>query len=333
LHWKFEEIILMKILHIVLNLFCISLSLHQASFANALSLPDGDILYYEETARGKGNLMLMELNSGRKTQVGRSGTRADHFPNWSPDGRLIAFESYRKGGWHVWVSDANGQNARRLSNLPAHSTSSYEFDPGFSVDNHTLVFSRLDELFTVTLSDPRPKQLTPSNNGISETAPVYSPDGQRIAIMGYSEKDLSWDIYTMGKDGSDFKRLTYQQGRNLAPYWSPDGQCILFYSDRNGSFELYEININDNFLHPIFNQQQLDQAQFKPTKFVDPWDNDWGATEQYRASYSPDGSWIAFSRVIDGDRELFISRRDGSQITRITFRPGLDASPMWRPQH
>ena len=293
--------------------------------------PNGELLYFEQIRLGKGELMAVDISTGKKRQIGQSGSRPDHFPSWSSKGDKILFESYREGGWHVWISNSDGSDARRLSNLPSYNTRYYEFDPAISPDNQTAIFVQGMDLMTVKLDNLTPKRLTPQENGISETAPTYSPDGQSIAMMGYAGKDKSWDIYTLSADGKRFTRLTMNQGRNLAPQWSPDGESILFYSDRSGSFEIYEMKKDGTNVHPIFSQAQLNKAGFVRTKFIDPWDNNYGATSQYRASYSPDGRWITFSREIGGDRELFVARRDGTNIRRITFRKGLDASPMWRP--
>ena len=40
---------------------------------------------------------------------------SDQFPAWSPDGRLIAFESLRSGSWHIWLMRSDGSGARRLT--------------------------------------------------------------------------------------------------------------------------------------------------------------------------------------------------------------------------
>lgn len=308
------------------------LLLLQIVVASSSKSPEGEILFYEEFRQGKGNIVLLKLTKGEKRKVGHSGSRSDHFPSWSADGEKIAFESYRKGGWHIWVADADGTNARRLSNLPDYITNSYEFDPNFAPDNQSVVFVKGEDLWAVTLNNPTPKRITFKDNNIWETAPNFSPDGRQIVLAGYDQKTQERNIYTLSNNGSELTQLTSDQCHNLAPIWSPDGRHILFYSDRNGSFELYEMTREGKNVRAVFDQAQLESAGFQKTAFVDPWDNDWGATEQYRADYSPDGNWIVFSRDIEGDRELFVSKRDGSSIIRITHRPGLDGQPVWRPR-
>ena len=54
--------------------------------------------------------------------------------------------------------------------------------------------------------------------------PMVSPDGNQIAFV------YKGDIYTVGVDGGDAKRLTFQSKMDLQPIWSPDGMKIAFAS-------------------------------------------------------------------------------------------------------
>ena len=51
--------------------------------------------------------------------------------------------------------------------------------------------------------------------------PMVSPDGNQIAFV------YKGDIYTVGVDGGDAKRLTFQSKMDLQPIWSPDGIELL----------------------------------------------------------------------------------------------------------
>lgn len=48
-------------------------------------------------------------------------------------------------------------------------------------------------------------------------------------------------------------------------------------------------------------------------------------------AWSSEGEWIAFTSNRDGNMELYIVRADGSGLRRVTFRPGSDRMPVWRP--
>jgi Tol biopolymer transport system component len=293
--------------------------------------PAGDILFYSE-ALGARQLYSLTLPNGDARPVGRSGGRPDHFPQWSGDGQKIVFESYRMGGWHSWVMDADGANARRVSNVPRNSTRHYEFDASFAPDNKTIIFINNFDLYTVTLDDATPRRLGNASPLLYETAPAYAPDMRRIVFAGVKENETEAHIYTITADGKSRRQLTSGQSNNMAPVWAPDGERLMFYSDRDGSLELYEMNVDGGDIRPILQPAAAKEAGFVRTAMVDPWDNDNGAMRQYRASYSPDGAWIAFSRDINGDRELFVCDRQGAVIKRITFQKGYDGFPAWRPQ-
>ncbi len=291
------------------------------------------ILHYEGTAPGRGELVLLDLDSGTRRTVGKSGSRPDHFPSWSPDGSRFAFESYRKGGWHVWVANADGSQARRLTDLPDYNPRHYEFDPSFSNDGRSVVFVQGADLWRVSLDDPSPRRLGPQGQSVWASAPAVSPDGRSIVYVRSDEEDQHYRLFLMNGDGSSHRPLIRDAtGNHLAPTWSPDGSRVLFYSDRSGSLELYELAVADESVRAVLDPSTLDAAGFETVPMIDPWDNNWGAIEQYRASYSPDGEWITFSREVDGDRELFAVRRDGTRLERLTRRPGLDAQPSWRPR-
>ena len=160
---------------------------------------------------------------------------------------------------------------------------------------------------------------------------MNSKHRKTLAVVFINREASRYDIQVVDRQG-ERRTLTQDQGHNLAPCWSPDGSRILFYSDRDGSFEPYEMNADGSAPRPLFDEKQRADAGFTTATPINPWDNDWGATDQYRASYSPDGEWVVFSRDVDGDRELFLSRRDGTSIQRLTGRKGFDGHPSWRPR-
>jgi Tol biopolymer transport system component len=76
-------------------------------------------------------------------------------------------------------------------------------------------------------------------NGGSDTAPDWSPDGQRLAFN--SHEDGTYEIYTTARTGGARTRLTKAGGNNVAPTWSPDGSWIAYLSDRSGQWAVWAI--------------------------------------------------------------------------------------------
>lgn len=60
--------------------------------------------------------------------------------------------------------------------------------------------------------------------------PTWSPDGSQIAFTG-SDGGIS-DLYIVGSDGQNLRRLTNDRYADLTPSWSPDGRTIAFTTDR-----------------------------------------------------------------------------------------------------
>ena len=69
-----------------------------------------------------------------------------------------------------------------------------------------------------------------------DTAPTYSPDGRQIAFE--SDRGGTQQIYVMGSDGGNAKRITFGNGRYANPVWSPRGDLIAFIKMQGGQFYL-----------------------------------------------------------------------------------------------
>ena len=97
-----------------------------------------------------------------------------------------------------------------------------------------------------------------ATNGVIRlaVAPVWSPDGRRIAFD--STRDGNWEIYTMAVDGSDVRRLTNHEAADTRPNWSPDGQWIAFQSWRHGGgFEIYVMRPDGTDLRRVTYSAQI----------------------------------------------------------------------------
>ena len=79
--------------------------------------------------------------------------------------------------------------------------------------------------------------------GTGEFAPDWSPDGQRIAFE--SNRDGTFQIWTVSLDGSDLRQLTRGSAENTQPVWSKDSTRISFVSKRDGREEIYVMSATD----------------------------------------------------------------------------------------
>ena len=147
-----------------------------------------------------------------------------------------------------------------------------------------------------------------TQNASDDWAPVWSPDGQRLAFA--SSRDGNTEVYVMDADGTNPTNLTQNadtDGWNLV--WSPDGQRLAFTSERDGNTEVYV----------------MDADGTDPTNLTQSAGDDWAPV------WSPDGQHIAFTSNRDGNTEVYVMDADGTDPTNLTQSAGDDWAPVWSP--
>jgi TolB protein len=166
-------------------------------------------------------------------------------------------------------------------------------------------------IFTIHTDGSHRRKLTTTGG----YGPVWSPDGTMIAF----QRDDG--IALMDATGGEQRALV--DGRN--PAWAPDGHRMS-YACREGYDEHDGSEFNDLCL--------LDLRNGTETVVVSHTD-DWLRADG--SSWSPDGTWIAFTRTsVEGDdytheRQLFRVKADGTELTAIPNTDPLAASPAWSP--
>ena len=112
--------------------------------------------------------------------------------------------------------------------------------------------------------DVSTNKLWPITTDLRDTGPVFSPDGQKLALT-YKQHD-HWEVYTLDLLTGARRRLTKPpiladpQYNSASPAWSPDGQHIAFVTDRTGSWEIWVMSADGSEQRPLFSPEV--QAQF-----------------------------------------------------------------------
>ena len=154
--------------------------------------------------------------------VSISSTRADDMPQFSPDGRRVAFTSDRSGGFEIWVADPDGSNAVQLTSMGARA-SGY---PHWSPDGERIVFhSNLEgqwEVYAIPSAGGKPRNL--SSDPASDFFPSFSRDGRWIYLN--SNRTGDFHIWKIPASGGDAVQVAESIG--YAPQEAPDGASIYY---------------------------------------------------------------------------------------------------------
>ncbi|HEV2763768.1 MAG TPA: protein kinase [Pyrinomonadaceae bacterium] len=234
----------------------------------------------------------------------------DQHPDWSPDGKRVAFTSNRDGKPDIYVMDWDGQNVRRLT----HNTAE-DFAPVWSPDGSRIAFTSKrdgnDEIYVMNADGSNQTKLT--DTPAADSRPAWSPDGRRLAFA--SNRDSApdtFDIYVMNADGTAPKRLTDDPAFDSDPAWSPDGAKIAFASNRDGNFEVFVMNDDGTRQTNLTTNLAFDG---KPV-------------------WSPDGKQLAFTSNRDNEPsnfDVFLMGADGSAPHKLTNDAATDDEPSWSP--
>lgn len=138
-------------------------------------------------------------------------------------------------------------------------------------------------------------------------SPRFSPDGRRIAYVGFTGGQASIRILDVAS-GAD-RPLLAEAGMSFSPAFSPDGRQIAFSMASGGNSDIYLMDVDGGY------PRQLTNA---PGSDIGP-------------SFSPDGRQIVFESSRSGSQQIYVMNSDGSDQRRISFGGGAFASPAWSP--
>ena len=127
----------------------------------------------------------------------------DSDPDWSPDGRNIAFTSDRGGSPVIWVMSADGSGATRIT-----SNARADRNPAWSPDGTRIAFSREGssnnrDIVIVNADGSNATSVTSGYHTAAE--PAWSPDGLKIAFSAFYPADFyypaEFQIQVIGTNG------------------------------------------------------------------------------------------------------------------------------------
>jgi Tol biopolymer transport system component len=194
----------------------------------------------------------------------------DWNPIWSPDGKYLYFASDRGGSMNLWRVPIDEPSGKVLGRPEAITTpASFVGTLSFAADGRHLAYASMLTTSNIQMLafDPASKTVTGAPVPITSGSKPYSnpdisPDGAWLAFQASGGQE---DIFVCRIDGTGLRQLTNDVARDRVPRWSPDGQRIAFYSDRNGRYNIWSIHPDGSGLEQLTDAAgNLDFAVWSP---------------------------------------------------------------------
>lgn len=260
--------------------------------------PDGRLIACGGLTKDKGNIYTLfgvEANSGAVTRLTPKSWARVYRVVWSRDGNTLTFLAKEESGgltevWKLQLSD--GQAARITNDLDGHGTNSL----GVSSFGPSLVTAKSDILSTIwivpgTGDTTKARQIT---SGVNREDGSYglswTPDGR---IVYTSTAGGFQDIWITNSDGSGQRQLTADNHVDAAPAVAPDGQYIVFKSERKGDLlnlaHLWRMNLDGSGMKQLTNG------------------------DDHIPRWSPDSQWIVYDMPENAVNHLWKVSKDGGE--------------------
>ena len=243
-----------------------------------------------------------------------SSTRPDYGPQYSPDGKKIAFTSGRSGSNEIWVCDADGLNPVQLTSFAGPDVGS----PRWSPDGRQIAFDSVAtgnrDIFVISAEGGKPRHLTADSS--DEVRPSWSRDGRWIYFG--SNRTADWQVWKAPSEGGTASQLTRQGGREA--FESFDGKFV-YYTRGFGIAGIWKVPVGggeelrvldeafQGFWALVDNGIYFANLKATPYPTIDFFDFATGRTRRVAViekelqlvspsiAVSPDGRWILHAKV------------------------------------
>ena len=195
--------------------------------------PDARSIAYTSFLRGLPNIFVSHIYEGTRDELTKN--QGNNFlPSWSPDGTRIAFMSTRDGNSEIYLMNRDGSGIRRLTNHPGIDTT-----PTWSPAGTQIAF--------VSDRTVTPQIYVMGADGLGLRQLSHEPYADRPTWSPAPYNEIAYAART--GPGNDIKiielatgtvrQLTFGEGSNESPTFSPNGRHLAFMSTRAGKSQIF----------------------------------------------------------------------------------------------
>jgi eukaryotic-like serine/threonine-protein kinase len=273
--------------------------------------PDGKRMRFDVQMSNQTSSTIWEINSDgsnpHRLLADWHNPPSECCGDWTPDGRYFVFISRSASGTNVWA--LREPALLRRASVPLQLTtgpmSFHALTP--STDGRKLFVAASQGRGELVRYDPKAAQFVPYMSGVSAGELDFSRDGKWVVYVSYPDGAL----WRSQADGSDRLQLTYPNGVDALPRWSPDGSQIAYVSLRTGlPWKIFMVSAQGGAPQEVSVDSRTQ---------VDP-------------TWSPDGKKLAFggNDAARGGGAIYVVDITTHQASVIPGSEGL-FSPRWSP--
>ncbi|MGE3402798.1 MAG: Tol-Pal system beta propeller repeat protein TolB [Vicinamibacterales bacterium] len=198
--------------------------------------PDARAIAYTSYRRGYPDIFVALIYEGVQQEPTR-GVGQNFLPVWSPDGTRIAFTTNRDGNPEIYVMNRDGSGLRRITNNPA-----IDVTPTWSPTGTQIAFTSdrtgTPQIYIVGADGLNLRRLTTAESYADR--PTWSPAPfNEVAFAARTGPGFDIKVYDLASGQT--RQITFGEGTNESPAFSPNGRHLAFTSTRAGRVQVFTI--------------------------------------------------------------------------------------------
>jgi serine/threonine-protein kinase len=275
-------------------------------------LPSGKAVVFTSHTQAAGgfeaaNIELLNLETGERKVIHRGGSYARYVPSghlvYVNQGTLFAMP------FDAGTLEPTGSPAPVVQEVAwslAHGGAQFEFS-----ETGRMIYLKEENIvpeYPVVWVDDQGSTAPLWDEQGSYANPRLSPDGKRLALTVLRESN--WDIWVYDLERGVSTRLTFDEAVDTEQVWSPDGEYLVFSSDRNGADNLYRKRADGS--------GDLERLTDNPKA-------------QWATSWSSDGRHLAFMVFEDGFDVWVQSLDENQEAEPFLTTPFNESDPSFSP--